>query len=31
MEFTETLADKAGKVISQTNYELKCRPAQRMF
>ena len=30
LEFTETLAD-GGKVISQTNYALKCRPAQRMF
>jgi hypothetical protein len=30
LEFTETLADR-GKVISQTNYALKCRPAQRMF
>jgi hypothetical protein len=32
LEFTETLSDpKDGKVISQTNYALKCRPAQRMF
>src|SRR5262249_47189834 len=30
LEFTETLAD-GGKGISQTNYALKCRPAQRMF
>jgi hypothetical protein len=32
LEFTDTLADpKTSKVISQTNYALKCRPAQRMF
>jgi hypothetical protein len=33
LEFTETavntMTDK--KIISQTNYALKCRPAQRMF
>jgi hypothetical protein len=32
LEFTETLVDpKTNKIISQTNYALKCRPAQRMF
>jgi hypothetical protein len=32
LEFTETAVDtKKDKVISQTNYALKCRPAQRMF
>jgi hypothetical protein len=32
LEFTETSTDlKTGKVISQSNYSLKCRPTQRMF
>jgi hypothetical protein len=32
LEFTETSVDpKTSSVISQTNYALKCRPAQRMF
>jgi hypothetical protein len=32
LEFTEMSADpKTGKIISQTNFALKCRPAQRMF
>jgi hypothetical protein len=32
LEFTETLVDpKTNKIISQTNYALKCRPTQRMF
>jgi hypothetical protein len=32
LEFTEMSADpKTVKVISQTNFALKCKPAQRMF
>jgi hypothetical protein len=32
LEFTETAVNtKTDKIISQTNYALKCRPAQRMF